>query len=284
MGGGRTLGGWGVSRVAPSAVEGLLWLVRVGPAPLPALATALGWSERLGWRWSRQLIDAGWVRRVPTIHREASLLVATAAGVQMTGVAVRVPRAPAPTWWAHLTGCAWTAAWLTARGRPMQGPREVDVDASWEGRVQWRDRRGRCSAGHRPDLAWVPEEGRRVAVEVELARKSTPRLEAILALHASWRETGASDGVIYVCGHPGARSRVIELAAGQGLSLELGGGLRVELLADITAQATAAGEALRIRRRAASPSAGERRSRDASRARRAGSGNLSPAETQLNVP
>jgi hypothetical protein len=212
------------------------------------MAAALGWSERLAWRWSAQLLEAGWARRIPMTYGQGSLLLATAAGVEMAGVAVRAPRSPAPTWWRHLVGCAWTSAWLTARGRAMQGPREVDVDASWRGQLRWRDSRGRHAVGHRPDLAWLPEDGRRVAIEVELARKSTPRLEAILALHGRWCDEDATAGVIYVCAGEHGRARITDLAAAQNLSPEPGGGLRVELLDEITAQATLAGHALREQR------------------------------------
>jgi hypothetical protein len=35
---------------------------------------------------------------------------------------VSAESAPAPTWWAHDCACAWTAAWLTLRGRDWRGP------------------------------------------------------------------------------------------------------------------------------------------------------------------
>ena len=232
---------------APSAVRGLEWIARVGPAPLLAVAAALGWSEQLAWRWSRQLVHAGWVERMPMTRGEGSLLLATTAGVEMAGVEARPPRPPAPTWWAHLVGCAWTAAWFTARGREIQGPREIDVDERWQGQIRWRNGHGQHEVGHRPDLAFVPD-GARIAVEVELARKSKPRLEAILDLHAAWRAAGETAGVIYICRSAHGRDRVVELAGARGLSREQGGGLRVELVADIQRQAVDAGEALRLER------------------------------------
>ena len=244
----------GVSgKVTPSALIGLRWLARIGPAPLDALGAALGWSERLAWRWSGQLVDAGWVSRVPMTHGSGSLLLVTASGVEMASaemadVEIRAPRRPAPMSWAHLVACGWTAAWLTARGRSIQGPREVDVDERWHGQIRWRESRGQREAGHRPDLAWLPED-RRIAIEVELVRKSTPRLEAILDLHARWRSEGQTAGVIYVCGSVRTRERIVALADERGLSRETGGGLRVELLGDVTEQAIAAGEQLRARRR-----------------------------------
>lgn len=133
-------------------------------------------------------------------------------------------------------GCAWTAAWLTARGRQLQGCREVLVDPSWRGELSWRDRRGQQKAGHRPDLAWRVDGGR-VAIEVELARKSTPRLEAILGLHARWRAARHTSGVIYICADEDGCDRIRQLGAARGLSAERGGGLRVETLDRIEQQA-----------------------------------------------
>jgi hypothetical protein len=73
---------------------------------------------------------------------EGSLFVATRCGVAMTDLGVTAAVAPAATWWAHLSACAWVAAWLTARGREIQGSREVLADPSWTGKLRWHDRNG----------------------------------------------------------------------------------------------------------------------------------------------
>lgn len=88
-------------------------------------------------------------------------------------------------------------------------------------------------------MAWLVD-GVRVAVEVELARKSTPRLEAIVALHARWRAAGKTSGVIYVCGDQQGCDRVQEVAARRGLGAGRGEGLRVEPLTEIREQAVEA--------------------------------------------
>lgn len=178
---------------------------------------------------------------------EGSLFVATRAGVAMLGIAVRAVGRPTPTWWAHLCGCAWTAAWLTARGRALQGCREVLVDPVWAGTVRWHDHKGAHRAGHRPDLACVLDGGR-VAIEVELAQKSTERLRAIPGLHARWRASGTSSGVLYVCGDQDGRDRIRTTAGAAGLLTAKGGGLRVELLETIRAQTLVACEANRMDR------------------------------------
>lgn len=212
-----------------------------------------GWGQRRlrpgGARWgggyarrSRTpsgLERKGWLRRYPMTLGHGSLLVATRVGIRVSGLAVRAARKPAPTWWAHLHACAWAAAWLTARGRELEGCREVAADSSWRGEVSWRDGKGYHRSGHRPDLAWR-SEGRRVAIEVELARKATPRLEAIIALHGSWRASGHTGGVIYICADELDCERIRELGARCGLSSERGGGLRVEPLERIVEQARAA--------------------------------------------
>src|SRR5581483_9238979 len=136
---------------------------------------------------------------------------------------------------------AWAAAWLTARGRDMQGPREVEVQESWNGEITWSDGKGTHHAGHRPDLAWVAD-GARVAIEVELARKSRARLEAILKLHSEWRADRTTSGVIYICADAAGCDRIRDAAAGSGLHADGGGGLRIELLDRIVDEARHARE------------------------------------------
>jgi hypothetical protein len=219
-----------------ASVNGLGWLARVGPAPPDAWACAMGWSRASAFSHAQRLEAGGWLVRCRTVWGHGSLLIATRQGVELAGVGVTAACVPAPTWWAHLQACAWTAAWLTARGREIQGSREVLADPSWSGKLRWRDRRGHHVVGHRPDLAWLVD-GQRVAIEVELARKSTRRLEAIIALHAKWRSEGRTAGLIYVCVDAPLGARVRELAIGQGLNTSKGGGLRIETLAEVRQQA-----------------------------------------------
>jgi hypothetical protein len=166
-----------------------------------------------------------------------SLLFATRLGVQVAEVRVPPAPEPAPTWWAHLAGCAWAAAWLTARGREMLGPRELLVDDDWRGELN-------AGAGrlvvHRPDLVGVVPGRHPAAIEVELARKSKARLRAILGLHAGWIATGRSGACVYVCGDDVVRELVIGQGALAGLRPE--GSLRVELLQTIKKLALAASD------------------------------------------
>ena len=187
-----------VLRPGPGSMRGLEWLARVGPAPLGAWRCAMGWSEVAARSHARRLERERWLCRYPMKRGGGSLFVATRRGVGLTGVEATAAVAPAATWWARLSACAWVAAWLTIRGRELQGPREVLADPYWTGTLRWHDRNGYHRVGHRPGLAWLAD-GQRAAIEVELAQKSLARLRAILDLHARWRAAGKSAGVIYVC-------------------------------------------------------------------------------------
>ena len=241
-----------VLRPGPGSMRGLEWLVRVGPAPLGAWRCAMGWSEVAARSHARRLEQAGWLARYPMKRGEGSLFVATRRGVGMTGLPVTAAVVPAATWWAHLSATAWVAAWLTTRGREIQGPREVLADPSWTGRLRWHDRNGFHRVGHRPDLAWLVD-GQRVAIEVELVQKSIARLRAILELHAHWRASGKSAGVIYVCADEPGCARIRKRAAEAGLHPGKGGGLRVEPLETIKVAAVAASVRHRVAATAGAP-------------------------------
>ena len=84
-----------------------------------------------------------------------------------------------------------------------------------------------------------------VAVEVELAGKARPRLDAILGLHASWIMSGKSGGVIYISGDEEGQRRVQRSAERVG---SFGRKLRLELLDTMKAQAYAGYEAAKSER------------------------------------
>ena len=156
-----------IPRPGPASIEGLRWLAHVGPSPLGAWRCAMRWSEAAARSHARRLEDAGWLARYPMTRAHGSLFVATRSGVAMVSIPVRVAGPPAPTWWAHHCGCAWTAASMTARGHSFLGPRELVEDRAWSGEISWRDRRGFNTSSHRPDLIGAPGQGQ-VAIEVEL--------------------------------------------------------------------------------------------------------------------
>ena len=226
-------------RVGPASLRGLVWLARVGPAPVEGWGCAMGWSRAVAFDHARRLQNMGWVSRSQTVRGEGALLVATAAGVRMSAVPVTPAPAPAPTSWAHLLATGWVAAWLSARGREMVAPRELLVDPAWRGEISWRDGRGQHESGHRPDLAGGLPAGGLLPIEVELQWKSKPRLRAVLALYAKWIAGGKTGAVMYVCSDQRLRDRVIAAAGELGLA-EGAKTLRVELLEDIRREAVQA--------------------------------------------
>jgi hypothetical protein len=195
----------------------------------------MGWSEVAARSHARQLEKEGWLARYPMTRGEGCLFVATRTGVAVASVPVRAARQPAPTWWAHHCGVAWAAAWLKVRGHDFLGARQVLEDDRLSGEITWRDRRGYNKSSHRPDLVFPRSRGW-VAIEVELTKKSSERLRAILWRYAMWR---ASDGcaVIYMCADEGY-DLVRTVSAAVGFDAE-SGWLRVELLARIKQQALA---------------------------------------------
>jgi hypothetical protein len=223
------------------SLAGLRWLARVGPAPLSAWGVAMGWSAPTARSHVVRLIRAGYIDRTTTTHGGESLQFATRRGVKMTELTTaHVALAPAPTTWAHHAACAWTAAWLTARGRTMIGSRELLTSAEWLAEVQWIERHGVRRRGHRPDLVGgVGLGGPLLPIEVELAAKSTQRLRAILGLHAAWITAGKARAVIYICATGQVADRVAHEARGVGLSSEHTT-LRIELLETIRTAAITA--------------------------------------------
>ena len=146
-----------------------------------------------------------------------SLFVATRSGVAVAGLSLRAAGPPAPTSWGHHCGCTWVAASLTARDHAALGPRELLEDRAWSGEITWRDRRGYNSSTHRPDLIGAPDVNP-TAIEVELTKKSSERLRAIIELHVRWHAAGWTGGVIYICGDEDVRTRIVNAAHQYGLA------------------------------------------------------------------
>jgi len=193
----------------------------------------MGWAKSTASFHAKRLEAAGWALRYPMIRGEGHLVVATRRGVQVCGLAVSAPSPPSSALWAHDCACAWTAAWLSVRGREWRGPREVMADAGLAGQIEWGTGRGRRRAGHRPDLAVVIPAGT-VAIEVELERKSNNRLAAILGLYARWVQEERLAGVMYVC----ADERLAERIASYGQQAGIReGALRTILLDEVRGHA-----------------------------------------------
>ena len=229
------------SRPGPQSLVALRWLARVGAAPGEPLALVMNWTQPGLYDHVGRLVRAGLVHRVAMTRGEGSLLVITRDGARMAGVsATSAPRAVAPTTWAHAVACAWTAAWFDVRGREWLSSREVIADDLWRGQVTYQDGYGRRqNQRHRPDLAtFLGDARRRVAVEVELQRKSNARLRGIMAMYAA-RTSGPDPelaGVLYITGPVNVARAVHAAAEASGLQEHPEGPLRVLELADVIAQ------------------------------------------------
>jgi len=170
------------------------------------------------------------------LRGEGSLFFATGKGVRMLGVPLIGCTTPAPIWWAHDVACAWTAAWMTVRGRSFLGPRELLVDPGWSGRLELTHRISGRQLGHRPDFAAMINDGP-IAVEVELAPKSKRRLDAILRLHRDWLRGKKTSSVVYICGTEEGRRRIQR--ANERVDVIPGYRMRIELLDTIKEQTRA---------------------------------------------
>jgi hypothetical protein len=223
-------------RAGPASLEGLRWLARVGPTPMEAWACAMGWGRRAAQSHSQRLEREGWLRRYAMTRGHGSLLVATHRGVRVAQLEHSAPPAPAPTLWAHDCACAWTAAWLTVRKADWRGPREVLSDPGMTGKLEWQTGAGWRRVTHRPDLSLTIATGE-VVLEVELQRKASKRLAAILSMYRRWLGESRIVGVVYVCGSPRLAERIRQFAGDAGLPP---GATRVELLEEVRDQARGA--------------------------------------------
>lgn len=165
------------------------------------------------------------------VRGDGKLLVPTRRGVRECRLAVSAPGALEPDRWAQHCACAWTAAWLTVRGRDWRGPREVLADPQLEGQVRWMSRNGPRHHGHRPDLAVVIPSGV-VAIEVDVDGSSDDHRSRVLTMYERWVASERLVGVIYICRSDLGADRIARLANHQGLDQ-----LRVEVLSTIRAQA-----------------------------------------------
>jgi hypothetical protein len=223
-----------VLRAGPASMTGLRWLAAVGPSPMDAWGCAMGWGLRTAQSHSQRLESEGWLKRYAMTRGHGSLLVATDRGIRVAELPLSAAPRPTPTWWAHDCACAWTAAWLTVRRADWRGPREVLADPGLAGKLEWQTRTGWRRSTHRPDLALAIPDGQ-VVVEVELQRKDTKRLAAILSMYRSWLDETRIAGVVYVCGSQHLADRVRDFSLRAGLPAKA---TRIELLDSIRTQTT----------------------------------------------
>jgi hypothetical protein len=181
----------------------------------------------------------------PSVLVEAGVneVLVTKLGVRVLGTGLGAQPEPQPNWWAHHSACAWTAAWLTVRGRRFLAEPEIRHSGEWGDRLQWFEGYGLRRSGHRPDLIAWASNGNVCAIEVELARKSKARLNAILSLHNDWMLHGKVRVLLYIVGDQDAARRI---RLGMQRNLFLGEGrVRIELLDTIKQETVEGFEARR---------------------------------------
>lgn len=203
----------GVARgPGPRSLEMLGWVDRVEVADLEALGLAVGVGRSALYSHAGRLEVAGLVERVP--DREGSVLLITPAGRRLVGKDLgRVgPGLGSLFGRTHGRAVSWVAAHATLKGRDWVSDREARTRPEWLVPLLWTG--GRRS--HRPDLGVVLAGGR-IAVEVELSRKSSQRLRAILAGYAAELLAGRLSGVLYFSDRPDVLRRVQQEAGAVGV-------------------------------------------------------------------
>lgn len=228
--------GWGggveVGRAlgcGPGSIEGLQWLARVGPCPLEAWRSAMGWSEVAARSHARRLEGAGWLGRQPMVRGDGCLFWATRSGTNHAAVSARPVRRVTPAMWSQHCATAWTASWLKLCGHEFLGPREILDCLEWAAEIRWGDHRGSYRATARPDFVARLGDGGCVAIQLDLTATSSERRQADLMQHAAWQAAGQSAWVHYVCADETSLGRIRKQAAAVGLS-EGHGTLALELL------------------------------------------------------
>ena len=182
----------------PGSMAGLKWLARVGPSPLDPWRYSMGWSEVAARSHAKRLETEGWLGRVPLLWGQGSMFYVTKLGVRVLGTGLGAPRHRNQTGGRTTAPVAWTAAWLTLRERRFLGEPEIRLSGEWSERLQWYEGYSWRKSGHRPDfIAWSPNDSVN-AIEVELARKSRARLNAILSLHNNWMLHGKVAQLFYI--------------------------------------------------------------------------------------
>jgi len=221
--------------VGPGSMAGLKWLARIGPCPLDAWRSAMGWSEVAARSHAKRLEDRGWLARQPMVRGDGCLFWATGAGSREARVAARPVRRVTPALWSRHCAVAWVASWIRFQESHLLGPREILQLPEWAVRLRWRDHFGSHEAIHRPDLIAIPADGEYcAAVEVEVTRTSPGRLRENLRQHYRWQADGDLDTVFYVCADKLTADRVRKYAKSIGLT-EGDGALVINLLNPIRA-------------------------------------------------
>ncbi len=193
----------------------LAWIGRIGAAGAAEVSVRFSLSASSARARLVACERAGLLEGARLLHGQPPLYAATPAGLRAAGLAELRPCRVSPSGFAHLREVAGAAAALE-RSLPdlvVVGERELRVWERQAGRPLASAELGLAADGgyarHRPDLVLWPA-GRlgdarapAVAIEVELAVKSPPRLAAIVR---GWARSRLVAGVVYYASPPAARA------------------------------------------------------------------------------
>jgi hypothetical protein len=188
------------------------WIARMGAVEIGHVQKRFGTCRSVSYEVVGRLVEAGLIERVATLPGDPTLLSTTPQGIAYAGLGLPTARVGAGQV-DHWVACADVAIWAERRwGRDsLLSERElrfaeVDAPRPIASAIVGELPDGRPML-HRPDLV-VLDDGRTMAIEVELTPKAPRRLERIVR---SWRRARHVDQILYLV-PPGPTQRAVERA------------------------------------------------------------------------
>lgn len=188
------------------------WIARMGAVGIGHVRERFGVCRSVAYAIVARPVEAGLIERVATLPGDPTLLCATQQGIAYAGLGL-APAKVAPGQVDHWLSCADVALWAEKRwGKDsVTSERELRFQELAAGRPIGSAVVGELPGGrpmlHRPDLL-LADNGRTMAIEVELTPKAPRRLEHIVR---SWRRARHVDQVLYLV-PAGPTQRALERA------------------------------------------------------------------------
>jgi hypothetical protein len=188
---------------------------RHGIVAMAHVMEELGVGRTAAYRRVSACIEGGLVERLCVLRSEPNVLRATRAGLRYAGLGLPVAKASAGSI-EHWLRCASMAQYLALEfgAEEIVSERELALAEKVEGHPIASARLGEGRM-HRPDLVAF-DEGRTVAIEVELTPKAPRRLEGLIR---AWRRASWVAEVRYYCA-PGQTRRAVERAVAKAYASE----------------------------------------------------------------
>lgn len=188
------------------------WIARMGAVGIEQVQERFGVCRSVSYASVARLVEAGLIERVGTLPGDPTLLCATAQGIAYAGLGLPAARVT-PGAVDHWLACADTALWAERRWSrdSLMSERELRFAELSASKPIASAIVGELPDGrpmlHRPDLV-VRDDGRTIAIEVELTPKAPRRL---LTIVRAWRRARHVDQVLYLV-PPGPTQRAVERA------------------------------------------------------------------------